>query len=318
MSRFPFPIPNGWFALLEESELTPGAVRSLHCFGRELVAFRSAVGGISVLDAHCPHLGAHLGGGRVVEGSLRCPFHGWRFGGDGRCVEVPYGSGRIPRLAQVRSYPVAQAAGLVFAWHHLEGAPPAFEFPEIPEFEDPGFEIVRRWDRVVATCCQEMAENNADWAHFPYVHGAPQIPVTETQVQGAQRRFRSPVQRTLPDGRPLEYTLDRESHGLGLGVVRVGPFMTFLSSTAPIDEDHVHVRWVFAAPRALAAQAREMAEGFVNGVQQDIPIWENKVYRSRPVLADGDGPIAQHREWARQFYSWPPTAPEAGGGDRDA
>ena len=43
-------------------------------------------------------------------------------------------------------------------------------------------------------------------------------------------------------------------------------------------------------------------EGMTMGVQQDIPIWENKIYRERPVLCDGDGPIAEFRKWAQNFY----------------
>src|SRR5689334_23634300 len=42
------------------------------------------------LPIYCPHLGAHLGiGGTVVGDSIKCPFHAWRFGGDGACVDVP-------------------------------------------------------------------------------------------------------------------------------------------------------------------------------------------------------------------------------------
>jgi hypothetical protein len=38
-------------------------------------------------------------------------------------------------------------------------------------------------------------------------------------------------------------------------------------------------------------------------LEQDIPIWEHKVYFDRPVLCDGDGPIGLFRKWSRQFYS---------------
>ncbi len=86
-----------------------GAVKPLHYFGRELVVFRGEDGVAHVLDAHCPHLGAHLGfGGRVEGGALRCPFHGWLWNGDGRCLEVPY-AGRVP--AQGANPVVAGARG---------------------------------------------------------------------------------------------------------------------------------------------------------------------------------------------------------------
>lgn len=56
MSRYPFGIPNGWYLI---------------AYSEELAAFRGEFGRVSVFDAHCPHLGAHLGiGGRVVGDTL--------------------------------------------------------------------------------------------------------------------------------------------------------------------------------------------------------------------------------------------------------
>src|SRR5690606_31236792 len=96
MARFPFGLPNGWFLLAYADELAPGQLMPLHALDRDLVVFRGASGSVHAFDAHCPHLGAHLGvGGRVVGDTIECPFHGWRFGGDGGCVEIPYAK-RIP------------------------------------------------------------------------------------------------------------------------------------------------------------------------------------------------------------------------------
>lgn len=84
-------IPSGWFHVLWSAELGIGDVRPLRYFGKDLVAYRSASGQAVVLDAHCPHLGAHLGhGGRVEGDNIACPFHGWQWGPDGRNVVVPY------------------------------------------------------------------------------------------------------------------------------------------------------------------------------------------------------------------------------------
>ena len=77
--RFPFPVPNGWFVVAQADDLAPGEVRALYFFARDLVLYRGDDGEPHVVDAHCPHLGAHLGVGGKVEGEcLRCPFHGWR------------------------------------------------------------------------------------------------------------------------------------------------------------------------------------------------------------------------------------------------
>ena len=78
----------------------------------------------------------------------------------------------------------------------------------------------------------------------------------------------------------------------------------FLSSTTPIDEENVHVRWTFSTPAANGPEGvAAISQAFLAGVSQDIPIWENKIYRERPVLAKEEKGILEHREWAKQFYS---------------
>lgn len=64
--------------------------------GENFAVFRTANGVASVLDAYCPHLGAHLGiGSRVVGDCVECPFHGWQFRGeDGQCMKIPYTTGK--------------------------------------------------------------------------------------------------------------------------------------------------------------------------------------------------------------------------------
>ncbi len=294
--RFPFPVPNGWFAVAESADLAVGAVLALYYFGRDLVAFRGDDGRAHVLDAHCPHLGAHLAvGGRVEGECLRCPFHGWLFEGDeGRCVEIPYAEGgRIPAKARARAYPVVERNGLVWAWHHAAGGAPFYEVPVVPELDHPDWLAPVLQEFEVAVACEDMAENNVDYAHFRFVHGTDAIPETDFVVDGTYKRTVS-----------NEGAFVREGFGLGLGVLRIDGFTTFLSSTTPIDEEHVHVRWLFTAPRANGeAAAAEAAELLGGGVSQDIAIWENKLYRSQPVLTKGERPILEQRQWARQFYT---------------
>ncbi|MDQ3292845.1 MAG: aromatic ring-hydroxylating dioxygenase subunit alpha [Actinomycetota bacterium] len=307
--RFPFPIPNGWFPVALASELVPGQVIAVYYFATDLVVFRTEGGEARVLDAYCPHLGAHLAVGGIVRGEhLACPFHGWTFdGASGACVEIPYAtSERIPSQARVRTYPVIERNGLVFAWHHLEGGDPFFEVPVVDEFEDPGWLTPRLIEFRVSTSCQEMAENNHDFAHFKFVHGTDEIPAGSELIEGTYKRTESPG-------------LVRETFGLGLGIVRSPGFMSFLSTVTPIDEDNVHVRWTFTVkgerdggdldwlsidPASGADDpVSAIARSFAEGVSQDIPIWENKVYRPRPVLTAQEKGILAHRRWSRQFYS---------------
>jgi nitrite reductase/ring-hydroxylating ferredoxin subunit len=305
--RYPFPVPNGWFVVSPSADLAPGEVRALYYFGRDLVLYRTEGGDARVMDAHCPHLGAHLAvGGRVRDECLRCPFHAWVFDGEsGRCVEIPYGDMKhIPPKAHNRAYPVVERNHMIWAWYHAEGGEPFYEVPEVPEFHDADWSPILVRDFEIAVAAQEMAENNVDFAHFQHVHGTEGIPEDEFHVEGTYKK-------AVGGGGAFV----REGFGLGLGVLRVRGYVTFLSSTTPIDEDRVHVRWVFTAPAGNGPDAAAAAaEQFCAGVSQDIPIWENKVYRDPPVITKTEKLILEHRRWARQFYSDPPaSSPEPAG-----
>ena len=300
--RFPFPIPDGWFIVAGSQEVAPGTIEALHYFGRDLVVFRTEGGVARVTGAYCSHLGAHLGvGGKVRGETVECPFHGWCYDGEsGKCMEIPYGSGKIPSKAAVRAYPTLERNGMVWAWHHLEGGPPFYDVPEVPELSDPSWSEPYIADFVIRTSCQEMAENNHDPAHFQFVHGTEAIPEQEMLIDGCYKRAVS-----------MDGYFVRESFGLGLGVLRMTDTMTFLTSTTPVDDEHVHVRWIFATPRSAGpTAAMETAEAFMGGVSQDIPIWENKRYVERPVLLKDERTILDHREWCTQFYSDPAKAVE--------
>jgi nitrite reductase/ring-hydroxylating ferredoxin subunit len=293
-TRFPFPIPNGWFAVGRVDDLAPGGVSALHYFGRDLVMWRTDAGAVRLADAYCPHQGAHLAvGGKVQGDCLTCPFHGWTFGGDdGRCVAIPYApEAKIPARAALRVYPIIERHGLIWAWHHLEGGEPFYELPTIPELDDPAWQTPRLIEFDVATTCQEMAENNHDFAHFKFVHGTDEVPTGTERIEGTYKYTENE-------------NLLRETFGLGLGCVRVPNVVTFLSSVTPIDTENVHVRWLFTSPvSAGTGMVDAMAESFGSGVSQDLPIWENKIYRSRPVLIRGEAGIMAHRKWCAQFYS---------------
>ena len=82
--------PNSWFTVFESSQLQCNEVKAIQAFGKDLIIFRGISGKAHILDAYCPHLGAHLAvGGTVVGDQIRCPFHGWSFNQNGICTNVP-------------------------------------------------------------------------------------------------------------------------------------------------------------------------------------------------------------------------------------
>lgn len=308
--RFPQipPFPTGWFQVGYTDELEVGQVVPLHYFGTQLVMYRDENGSVRVLDAYCPHLGAHLGVGGVVEGAcIRCPFHAWVFDGSGQCVEIPYAE-KIPTNARVQSWPVQEVNGLIMVHHHIAGGDPAWEIPVAPEYTDPNWTdyVRRRWK--IRSHNQDMAENSVDSAHFKYVHGTPEQPKTRAEIEGHLFKVRSPVQYTTPQG-AVEGQIASDSHGFGFSMVRFSGIVDtlILSSVTPIDGEYVDVRFSFKTKKMGNEQVTSnVANAFIKEIErqmgQDIPIWENKIMMTPPMLCDGDGPIGLFRRWSKQFY----------------
>ena len=305
---FPFPMPNGWFQVAYGDELAAGEVKALHYFDRELVLFRTEDGAAHVFDAYCPHLGAHLGKGGTVDGNrLRCPFHHWAFDGDGRCADVPYAK-RIPPKASVHSWPLQERDGLIMVWMHKDGEPPSFQLPEIPEYaSDEWTDYIRR-DWVVKNHAQELAENTVDPAHFKYVHKTAELPKAEAFIEDHVLRVEMDYPIVMGENAQAG-TIDIRAHGMGFGLTRFRGIVdtTVVVTGTPIDNGTVHNRLSFMVKKLDSPQATEgLGNAFVNEISrqfsEDMPIWENKIYLDKPLLCDGDGPIATLRRWAQQFY----------------
>ncbi|MDG2026056.1 MAG: Rieske 2Fe-2S domain-containing protein [Acidimicrobiales bacterium] len=291
--RFPFPIPNGWFVVEESKELAPGEHKNLYAFGKDLVLFRAESGEARLMDAYCPHLGAHMGAGGKVDGDgLRCPFHGWRFDGDGTCTDIPYAEGKaIPAKAKVRTYPIIERNRMIWAWHHLEEGDPFYDVPDWPEFEDPDWQDYQTLKFDVATIVQEFSEGEFDVQHFKYVHGAPPLPGTDLEVDGTYRRNSNG-----------NFTI--ENFGLGCTRISIGDAVRIGQSLLPIDEENVSMTWFFTMPETLGDGALKMlVDSFADGISQDIVIWENKRYEPKPLVTAVERNIRTGREWSLQFYS---------------
>ena len=312
------PLPNGWFGVAFSRDLQEGEVKPLRYFGQELVLFRTRAGHARVLDPFCPHLGAHVGyGGRVIGETIRCPFHAWQYDGEsGACTHIPYCE-RIPPRAKLRPWEVQEKNGLIWVWHHAEHKPPEWDFPTQPEFESDEWSEPRIFDLVMEAPLQDTHENNSDPVHFQFVHGMSETPPTEVHFSSNSNYYRITSRYNQPQlGGALELLLVRESWGLGLATVRTeglpGAGLLMYASTTPIDETRVHSRWQLTCTKNMVDVAgEEFMKGLTEGVLQDIPIWKNKVHRTRPLLCEADTDIAAFRKWARQFYSSPTPGEKA-------
>jgi nitrite reductase/ring-hydroxylating ferredoxin subunit len=310
MPRFPFPTTfTGWYQVAYSDELVAGAVQPLHVFGRELVLFRGEDGAARLLDAHCPHLGAHVGhGGKVVGDGVSCPFHGWCFDGSGACVAIPYAE-KIPPRARLRPWPVRENAGLIFAWYDAEGAAPTWEPPAIPEYGHPDWAgyIRRRW--TIRSHVMEIGENVVDGAHFLAVHGVVSLPDMGIETEGQVLRSMCRTTMKSPRG-VVPATIASTAHGLGLWRIHfTGIWETLVvAGFTPVDDGVVDVRFSFLSSiKDGGSQTRGLGAAVIADVchqlEQDMPIWEHKIYRTQPMLCAGERSLPIMRSWARQFYS---------------
>lgn len=154
-----------WHPVCRVDELTtsPLAVRLLE---RDLVLWRDGSGSVHAFADRCPHRGARLSLGRVQQGALECPYHGWQFEGSGQCIKVPAVPGFQPPAGhKACAHAAAPAAGLL--WVRLEGNAP------MPLFETEADTHLRKltvgpYD--VATSAPRIVENFLDMSHFGLVH----------------------------------------------------------------------------------------------------------------------------------------------------
>jgi phenylpropionate dioxygenase-like ring-hydroxylating dioxygenase large terminal subunit len=305
---YPMPaVPYGWYAVLRSEELQPGKVLPLHYFGRALIAFRGADGRAAVRDAHCPHYGAHLGvGGKVVDGTVECPFHGWRFNTDGRCTHAPFAD-RTPKVT-IGGFPVREHSGLIFAYTGPEA--PSWEVPEIPEATSGRYATPIDHVHRARLHVQEMRENIVDESHLHTIHRQPTPPVQDLRLDGPFAETRGRFHRRVL-GMDIDNTFDVYMYGPGVMVVRVHDSVlsvTAVALTTPIDERASEMRMLyyvrkpakapFAAPLLkLVFRATATAE-----VRQEVEIWDHKVHHPRPVLLPHEKGIKALRRWYAQFY----------------
>jgi len=140
----PARFARGWHCLGVAESFRDGKPHRVDGFGGKLVVWADSSGGLNVLDGYCRHMGGDLTRGTVKGDEIACPFHDWRWGGDGRCKAIPYAR-RVPLRARTRCYPAVERNGLLLVWHDPEGSPADMDIlpPELEDIMDP--EVYTDW-----------------------------------------------------------------------------------------------------------------------------------------------------------------------------
>jgi len=182
----PSPFPEGWYFISSRADLVKSRLIQRTWMGEHIIAWCDANGGVCVAEAFCPHLGADLGpdaGGRICDGRLVCPFHGYEFDASGQCVATPYAD--PPKTAKLRVFETQEVLGLIFAWWGIEGRAPQWSLPDYPR-EEPGWTDFEIRTFRFAGHPQETTENSVDLGHLRYVHGYANVDrVARLSVDGA-------------------------------------------------------------------------------------------------------------------------------------
>jgi phenylpropionate dioxygenase-like ring-hydroxylating dioxygenase large terminal subunit len=159
-------IPRAWYMVARSADLPRAGDRrvvSRDLFGHALVLFRASDGALHCFDAHCPHMGTHLGAAAVNKDCLQCPMHHWRFNTAGHCG----GGGGDAGRNNLRTWPIAERYGAVFVFM---GPEPLFD---LPRFDLPDAALLAATGRSVDVQCPwiSVSANAYDMQHLRTVHG---------------------------------------------------------------------------------------------------------------------------------------------------
>lgn len=165
-------LKNFWYAV-EFSSVVGQKPTQIKLMDKEYVLYRDSAGQVIALEDKCAHRGATLSGGWVEGNCIRCPYHGWSYNSEGKCVGIPADKEGtpIPKRAQVESLPVTEKLG--FVWIFVGDLPAELRppIPDLPEYGDPKWRLVSgeyTWDAHYT----RVLESGLDSSHAPFVHRA--------------------------------------------------------------------------------------------------------------------------------------------------
>ena len=164
---------NFWYPVCLSKELEDKPLKQ-KILGLEFVAFRDKAGNANCLSNTCVHRGGSLGNGKCVpeNNAISCPYHGWQYGGDGKCLMVPSlgPDSKVPARAKVDSYPVSEKYGIVFAFLGDLPKKERCDVYEIEEFETDGWRTNETITIDINYNYERSIENGLDPAHNEFVH----------------------------------------------------------------------------------------------------------------------------------------------------
>ena len=313
----------GWHCLGLAKEFADGTPHGIDAFGGRLVVWQDTSGQLNVLDGYCRHMGGDLTQGTVKGDEIACPFHDWRWGGDGKCKAIPYAR-RVPLRARTQKYPAVIRNGQLMVWHDVEGSEPDHDIlpPELPgvgtgAYTDWTWEVLD----VPTAHCREIIDNVVDMAHFFYIHFAFPTNFRNVFEGHVATQFMESIGRPDKDGAGYGdegLVLKSEASYFGPSYMVNWLHVDYKGFETEVILINCHVPTgpsSFKLQYALCVKKPEgvddataeyigsrYSETFKEGFEQDVHIWLNKAPVQNPLLCEEDGPVYQLRRWYEQFY----------------
>jgi nitrite reductase/ring-hydroxylating ferredoxin subunit len=282
-----------WYPVCLARDLAPGAVIGRNILGTRVVAYRDAKGQPVVQGAWCPHLGADLSIGSIVDGRLRCAYHHWSFDGSGACAHIPTGD-KVPAAARIFTYPAAEAWGLIWAFN---GEQPDYDVPGIPGATEASISIAAHERDPAPFDTWVAVSNGVDFQHLQTLHGLPALAVpNELAIDASSIEFDNGVQHGRITG----------TNVFAQHLRIAGRDMYMLFSGVPVEPGWSKGHFVVGVPKgeeARLGEVRQMVDR-LNG--EDLPVLSTLRFR-RGLLTASDRHLARYFRYVEEFPCFLPT-----------
>jgi 5,5'-dehydrodivanillate O-demethylase oxygenase subunit len=159
-----------WHPVAATVDLERDLVVPVRILGEDLALFRTGKGQLGLVQQRCAHRSVSLAYGIPDDDGIHCPYHGWCYDAEGRCIAQPFedvhGTGAFKDRIRIAAYPVRELGGLVWAYM---GSLPA---PQLPRWDLLVQDDLVRELRVTQLPCNylQIMENSLDPVHFEWLH----------------------------------------------------------------------------------------------------------------------------------------------------
>jgi vanillate O-demethylase monooxygenase subunit len=171
-------VRNAWYVAAMPHEIDDKPLGRTIC-GERIVFYRPDGGRVAALEDWCPHRGAPLSLGRVVEGKLVCGYHGLEMGCDGKTVAMP--GQRVRGFPPIKTFPAVEKHGFVWVWPGDAAQASEDKIPHLHWADDPEWAYGGGMFHIEGDY-RLMIDNLMDLTHETYVHatsiGQPEIDET--------------------------------------------------------------------------------------------------------------------------------------------